>query len=122
MQLDEYSFQPGKVFSQRPVIVVVGVSNFSAVDGCVVLTHDLEVVSFGAKIQVSPEESKATPRRFKHIQSGTVYDDEDFMRAIGGTRHQSVARLCQAYGWGAPVRNADVLFGLLLALRRPDQR
>jgi hypothetical protein len=73
------------------------VGNFSAVDGCVVLTHDLNLVSFGAKIQVSPEESRASPRRFKHIHSGTVYEDEDFMRAIGGTRHQSVARLCQVH-------------------------
>lgn len=73
------------------------VANFSAVDGCVVLTHCLRVLGFGAKIDVSPSESQKGQRRFKHIASNTVYEDLEFMRLIGGTRHQSVARLCQAH-------------------------
>jgi hypothetical protein len=71
------------------------VGNFSSVDGCVVLGQDLRVFGFGATIEVSPEEA-ARGQRFKHLESGEVYEDEVFMREIGGTRHQSVARLCQA--------------------------
>jgi hypothetical protein len=71
------------------------VGNFSLVDGCVVLGQDLRVFGFGATIEVSPEEA-ARGQRFKHIESGEVYEDRVFMREIGGTRHQSVARLCQA--------------------------
>jgi hypothetical protein len=73
------------------------VANFSAVDGCVVLTRDLRVLGFGAKIDVLSEQSEGSPRRFKHIASDTVYQDAEFMRAIGGTRHQSVARLSQVH-------------------------
>jgi hypothetical protein len=73
------------------------VGNLSAVDGCVVLTHDLRVLGFGAKIDVAVDEAEKSPRRFKHIKSNTVYPDDEFMRLIGGTRHQSIARLCQAY-------------------------
>jgi hypothetical protein len=51
---------------------------------------------FGAKIDCSPEEAENGPR-FKHVKSGEVYENADFMKAIGGTRHQSVARLCQAH-------------------------
>jgi hypothetical protein len=71
------------------------VGNFSFVDGSVVLGQDLRVFGFGAKIDV-PRKKAAPGRRFKHIESGELYEDEVFMREIGGTRHQSVARLCQA--------------------------
>jgi hypothetical protein len=73
------------------------VGNFSCVDGCVVLDRELKVCGFGAKIEVPPGEAERGPRRFKHIASGEIYDDGEFMRAIGGTRHQSAARLCQAH-------------------------
>jgi len=73
------------------------VANFSAVDGCVVLTYDLRLLGFGAKIRVSSDESERSPRRFKHIASNTVYPDSEFLRFVGGTRHQSVARLCQVH-------------------------
>ena len=51
-------------------------------DGCVILTYDLRVLGFGAKIGVSSEESERSPRRFKHIASNTVYQDDEFMRLI----------------------------------------
>jgi hypothetical protein len=54
------------------------------------------VFGFGAKIDCSLEEAESGPR-FKHVKSGEVYENADFMKAIGGTRHQSVARLCQAH-------------------------
>jgi hypothetical protein len=72
------------------------VANFSMVDGCVVLGRNLRVFGFGAKIDCSLEEAESGPR-FKHVESGEVYENADFMKAIGGTRHQSVARLCQAH-------------------------
>jgi hypothetical protein len=71
------------------------VANFSLVDGCVVLGRDLRVFGFGAKIDASREKAARVPR-FKHIESGEVYEDEVFMTKIGGTRHQSAARMCQA--------------------------
>jgi hypothetical protein len=71
------------------------VGNFSCVDGCVVLTYGLKVLGFGVKIGVSSKQSEGSPRRFKHLASNTIYKDEEVMGAIGGTRHQSVARLCQ---------------------------
>jgi len=69
---------------------------FSMVDGCVVLGHDLRVFGFGAKIHCSMEEAESGPQ-FKHVISGEVYENTDFMMAIGGTRHQSAARLCQSH-------------------------
>lgn len=72
------------------------VANFSMVDGCVVLGPDLRVFGFGAKIDVTSEEADGG-LRFTHVESGGVYENDEFMKAIGGTRHQSVARLCQAH-------------------------
>jgi hypothetical protein len=73
------------------------VGHFSCVDGCVVLTREFNVLGFGAKIDAPVNQAQASPRRFKHIASGEVYDDKTFMAAIGGTRHQSAARLCQIH-------------------------
>jgi hypothetical protein len=72
------------------------VGNFSMVDGCVVLGRDLRVFGFGAKILVSPEVA-ASRLQFFHVESGEEYANDVFMKEIGGTRHQSIARLCQAY-------------------------
>jgi hypothetical protein len=73
------------------------VGHFSCVDGCVVLTREFNVLGFGAKIDAPGDLVEKSPRRFKHIASGDVYDDKAFMAAIGGTRHQSAARLCQIH-------------------------
>lgn len=73
------------------------VSHFSRVDGCVVLTREFNVIGFGAKIDAPVNLAEESPRRFKHIASGELYDDKSFMAAIGGTRHQSAARLCQIH-------------------------
>ena len=73
------------------------VAHFSRVDGCVVLTREFNVLGFGAKIDAPASVAEAKPRRFKHIASGEMYDDKTFMAAIGGTRHQSAARLCQIH-------------------------
>jgi hypothetical protein len=73
------------------------VGQFSSVDGCVVLTREFNVLGFGAKIDAPANLAEASPRKFKHIASGEVYEDQAFMEVIGGTRHQSAARLCQIH-------------------------
>jgi len=69
----------------------------SCIDGCVVLTREFNVLGFGAKIDAPVKLGEESPRRFKNIASGEVYDDRTFMAVIGGTRHQSAARLCQIH-------------------------
>jgi hypothetical protein len=93
----EQAIRKAEVLRSKTLTDSDAVGNFSAVDGCVVLTHDFRVLGFGAKIMVSSDEAERSRRRFKHIASNTVYEDATLMRAIGGTRHQSVARLCQAH-------------------------
>ena len=73
------------------------VGRLSCVDGCVVLTRELKVIGFGAKINAPAEKAEQSGRKFKNIKSDKVYDNEEFMGAIGGTRHQSAARLCQVH-------------------------
>lgn len=61
------------------------VAPYANVDGAVVLTRDLEVLGFGAKIVASNGTS--------HV----VVDDEELpIEDIGGTRHQSAARFVGA--------------------------
>jgi DNA integrity scanning protein DisA with diadenylate cyclase activity len=62
-----------------------------------VLTREFKVLGFGAKFDARINMAETSPRRFKHIASGELYDDKTFMSAIGGTRHQSAARLCQIH-------------------------
>lgn len=81
----------------KTLIDVEAVANFSAVDGCVILTNDLQVLGFGAKIGVSVNHSEQSRRLYKHMASNVAYETPVFMRAIGGTRHQSIARLCQVH-------------------------
>jgi hypothetical protein len=73
------------------------IGNFSLIDGAVVLSRRLTLYGFGAKIQVSVAQAEKSNRHFKDTENGKTYDDESFMRSIGGTRHQSAARLCQAF-------------------------
>ncbi|MBP3955375.1 hypothetical protein J8F10_08790 [Gemmata sp. G18] len=72
------------------------VANFSMVDGCVVLGQDLRVFGFGAKIEVTSK-AASDGLKFTNVESGEVFENHEFMKALGGTRHQSVARLCQAH-------------------------
>ena len=49
------------------------------------------------RLRMAASRAEESPRRFKLIASGEVYDDKTFLAAIGGTRHQSAARLCQIF-------------------------
>jgi hypothetical protein len=73
------------------------VGNLSCVDGCVVLNRRLQLCGFGANIGVSEEEAKGAPRPFMDQEAGEEWKYETFMNGIGGTRHQSAARLCKAH-------------------------
>lgn len=73
------------------------VGRLSCVDGCVVLTREFKVLGFGAKINTPVEKAEQSGKKFKNIQREKVYDNEEFMGAIGKTRHQSAARLCQVH-------------------------
>lgn len=84
-------------FRARLLTNVEAVGHFSCVDGCVVLTDEFKVLGFGAKIDAPVSRVEELGRRFKHLASGEIYDNSTFMSAIGGTRHQSAARLCQIH-------------------------
>lgn len=93
----EKTLRLSEVLRTRLLTNTEAVGYFSSVDGCVVMTSDFDVLGFGAKIDAPVGLAEASPRRYKHIATGTVYDDKTFMAAIGGTRHQSAARLCQIH-------------------------
>lgn len=93
----EAAKQYSEVRRDKLLTNIEAIGHFSSVDGCVVLTRGFKVLGFGAKIDAAVSQAESSPRRFKHIGSGEVYDDKTFMAAIGGTRHQSVSRLCQIH-------------------------
>ena len=66
----------------------------AAVDGAVVITKDLAVLGFGAKIAATRE----VPREVLTVQPGPT--DQQFLKCtleqLGGTRHQSAARFIGA--------------------------
>jgi len=93
----ENTLRRSEVLRAKLLTNTEAVGRFSCVDGCVVLTREFNVLGFGAKIDAPVNQAEASPRRFKHIASGEVYDDKTFMAAIGGTRHQSAARFCQLH-------------------------
>ena len=93
----ESTMQLSEVLRAKLMTKTDAVGHFSHVDGCVVMTQEFKVLGFGAKIDAPVTLAEESPRRFKHIVSEEVYTDSVFMAAIGGTRHQSAARLCQIY-------------------------
>ena len=67
-------------------------AHLTAVDGATLVTYDLDVVGFGAKLQPAPD--SVEPRR---IYSVDPLDHQNWitdvrMEQLGGTRHQSAAR------------------------------
>lgn len=92
---DEDKFAIVAAFSQMnwdPAPLLLPIARLAAVDGAVVMTHDLLVLGFGAKISVSdqtaPEVVIFTPDR--SVRPVPLED-------LGGTRHQSAARFVAAH-------------------------
>lgn len=79
------------------LLAAEAVGNLSCVDGCVVLNQHLELCGFGAVIDVSDDDAKCAEREFTNYKSGEIWEHESFLREIGGTRHQSAAKLCKAH-------------------------
>jgi hypothetical protein len=75
-----------------PAFLLPPIARLAAVDGALVMTHDLRVLGFGAKIsvldQTPPEVFQFTPGRSPWT---TRLED------LGGTRHQSGARFVAAH-------------------------
>jgi hypothetical protein len=71
-------------------------ASLAKVDGAVVLTRDLHVEGFGAKIDVNRRESE--PLRLHMLQPvrGQDATEEAPLERLGGTRHQSAARFVNA--------------------------
>ena len=98
------------------------VGNLSAVDGCVVLDRHLRVLGFGGIIQVSESDAKTSNRPFQNAVSGEEWPYDEFMKGIGGTRHQSAARLCRVHqGVLVFVVSQDGDLKLLCSDREPPQ-
>jgi hypothetical protein len=67
-------------------------SHLTAVDGATIVTYDLDVIGFGAKLQLSPE--SVVPKQIFNVDP---LDHKDWiaplkLEQLGGTRHQSAAR------------------------------
>jgi hypothetical protein len=68
------------------------VSRCSCVDGCVVLTRQLEMIGFGGEIKVREDDLRL---QFRNRITGETCDGTDLSWA-GGTRHRSALRLCMS--------------------------
>jgi hypothetical protein len=71
------------------------IADLSSVDGCVVLDQELKVFGFGAKIKAQLPPDGTGHRPF--FRNGELRSTNEFMGSIGGTRHQSAARICHAH-------------------------
>ena len=90
--LNRWSFWKAKMLTDAEAL---GYS--SSVDGCVVLNRRMQVCRFGGKIRVSDDDAKNAPRSFVNAKTGDKIEYDAFMKGIGGTRHQSAARLCKTF-------------------------
>ncbi len=69
-------------------------SGLSAIDGCVVFNDCLSVQGFGGFIDISDDAVEKLDRTYKLERDGDIVPYREFIDAVGGTRHQSAARLC----------------------------
>jgi hypothetical protein len=74
---------------------VLSTAALSAVDGAVVVTRDVRVLGFGAKISVA--DTSPPPMCLFQPQSGEQRVVQSSPEDIGGTRHQSAARFVAAH-------------------------
>lgn len=102
-------------------------SHLTAVDGALLLTYELEIIGFGAKLQPAP--TSVEPAQIFNVDP---LDHDDWIRRVtlmqlGGTRHQSAARFVadqreaiafvvsqdgdvSAFVWWQPPHNAPALY------------
>lgn len=78
----------------RLMINTESTSGLSAIDGCVVINDCLRVQGFGGFIEISDDAVQNSKRTYKLERDGDTVSYPDFMNAVGGTRHQSAAKLC----------------------------
>lgn len=74
---------------------VEAIANLTAVDGCVVLNHELRVLGFGGKITVSEKDCDKVKATYK-LRDDEEVSREVFLQNVGGQRHQSAARAVAA--------------------------
>jgi hypothetical protein len=84
---------------ERLFASAVTLAGLTAVDGCVVLNHNLDVLGFGGRICLSESDEKVvnSPRKLKNVETGAVLDDAEIASIGLGTRHGSAFRLCKAH-------------------------
>jgi hypothetical protein len=74
------------------VAEALSIAGLGGVDGCVVLTDGLKVISFGSEIGVPEHDLNSS--RYRHVNAvdGSPREDQSG-ESLGGTRHRSAFRL-----------------------------
>ena len=75
---------------------VQAVSSMSAADGCVVMNEQLRILGFGGNIVVSEAECKRAKTKTR-LSRDKRCNVSEFLKSVGGQRHQSAARLVIKY-------------------------
>ena len=86
---DEFPF----TFSQRFVELALWLSDLTAVDGCLLLDHEFNVLGFGVEIQVPSFEDEMVYRALDIEAQDCVLESVE----AAGTRHRAAYRLCRDY-------------------------
>ena len=89
----EQAIRIAEVRRSKTLTDCAAVGDFSTVDRSVILTYDLRVLGFGAKIGVSSETPRAVRGDSNTSQAIRSTKTMSLCTGYGGTRHQSVARL-----------------------------
>jgi hypothetical protein len=84
---------------ERVFASAAAIAGLSAVDGCVVLTRNLDLLGFGGVIGLGECDAKVigSPRKLKNAQTGAVYEDSEIASLGLGTRHRSAFRFCKVH-------------------------
>jgi len=92
--LHQWRWKRERLFSSATAL-----SGLSAVDGCVVLNHNLDVLGFGGVIGLGESDKKIvdSKRKLKNIKTGEIFEDSEIAKLGLGTRHQSAFRICKAH-------------------------
>jgi hypothetical protein len=86
----EWSRHKHRLFSAARAL-----GHLSAVDGCVVLDRELNLLGFGGEIRVDNARLQQASRVFAHYRTRRPRPEEELRRF--GTRHNSAYRLCKAH-------------------------
>lgn len=97
---DIWNYLAGRHSAINPELLeqLMTVGRLTAVDGALLVSDNLEVIGYGAKITVKPPENASQPlvRKVPDVISGWIFDPEKHARNVselGGTRHQSACHL-----------------------------